>query len=276
MGWYRQVLSDREEWRSSLKQGKLTVINTLFKLFYSLGNIRRCADLIRDAEKQPIDLSLFPQAQAVTYQYYLGRTYLFDDRYPEAEACLTYALEHCHRAAAGNVARVLTVLVPLRLQLNRPVNGRALRARGMGQLADLAEAVAEGHVAKYHAWFVYHRFFFFLALFFFLYSRSNHHTLLPECLLYSAEEHMMYFIETGVYLLVERLLMNVYRNLFRRVYVVLQPPYIPPYMPPCTAFPLHRSHTLSHPVSPPDLSIAQAPQLHPGDGGPRACARAAP
>jgi tetratricopeptide (TPR) repeat protein len=243
MSWSRAIQADREEWRCSLKQGKLMVMNHLFKLYYHLGNVRRCADLIRNAEG--VDLNLFPKAQAVTYQYYLGSTYLFEEDYARAEECLSFAAAHCHPAHARNQQRILYLLVPLRLLLGKPVSAAALRARGMDEYSALTEAVSRGDVGAYAAWYVLDTTCLSFPSIapgeFFMVQRvlSSHisslltpirllnvtsvHFIFIYC---SASDNRVLFIAKSVYLVVEKLQMTTYRNLLRRVYVSVQPrPY---------------------------------------------------
>lgn len=117
-------------------------MNVSIKIYFRLNTLRLCKNLIRTVEsRQFAALHAFPAAQRVTYKFYVRRLAVFDEQYvrcacwatgachqdrhagqreqvcaavqPDAQACLEYALEHCHKQAKGNKALVLKYLVPV-------------------------------------------------------------------------------------------------------------------------------------------------------------------
>lgn len=55
----------------------------------------------------------------VTYRYYVGRLYMFEDHYDQAEENLDYALRHCRKDALKNKKCILQYLVPVKMLRGR-------------------------------------------------------------------------------------------------------------------------------------------------------------
>jgi hypothetical protein len=102
----------------SKKAGVLQIVNELFSIYFTLNTLRLCKNLLRPVESRKLHLH-GTRAEMVTYRYYTGRLNLFEDLYPEADANLVYALDHCHHAAIANKRRILRYLVPVRLYRGR-------------------------------------------------------------------------------------------------------------------------------------------------------------
>jgi hypothetical protein len=102
----------------SKKAGVLQIVNELFSIYFTLNTLRLCKNLLRPVESRKLHLH-GTKAEMVTYRYYTGRLNLFEDLYPEADANLVYALDHCHYAAIANKRRILRYLVPVRLYRGR-------------------------------------------------------------------------------------------------------------------------------------------------------------
>jgi nuclear mRNA export protein PCID2/THP1 len=192
----------REQLAASKKWGALGVVTVLFKMYFKLNQLRQCKFLIAAVEGAgfpPLEppppgapngvgigagFTGFPMAQLVTYRYYAGLLALYDEQYARAGACLTYALAHCHGGYAGNRRRILEALVPVRLLLGQVPSPALLAAHGLTRYAGIVEGVRTGNVAAFTS---------------------------------ALAAHRDAFIAGGVYLLLERLQLHVYRTLFRRV-----------------------------------------------------------
>ncbi|KAL6772453.1 hypothetical protein ACKKBG_A30295 [Auxenochlorella protothecoides x Auxenochlorella symbiontica] len=107
-------------------QGKrlaaLDVVNVSIKTYFKLNTLRLCKNLTRTVvSRQFAPFELFPVSQRVTYKFYVGRLAVFDENFQEARESLEYALQHCHRGAVRNKAKILKYLVPVRLRCAAPV-----------------------------------------------------------------------------------------------------------------------------------------------------------
>ncbi len=53
----------------------------------------------------------------MTYKFYVGRKYMFDNDFRSAENYLTYAFERCHRQCTANKRAILIFLIPVKMLL---------------------------------------------------------------------------------------------------------------------------------------------------------------
>lgn len=111
-----------------------------------------------------------------------------------ADEYLTYAFEHCHRQSIKNKRLILTYLVPVKMLLGHMPKKFVLEKYNLLQFWELMEAVKKGNLRS-----------------------------LEEVM----NKHESFFIEAGIYLIVEKLKIIAYRNLFKKVYLVLNTHQIP-------------------------------------------------
>ncbi|KAL0832953.1 hypothetical protein ABMA28_001088 [Loxostege sticticalis] len=169
----------------SKKIGMLTIVNQLLKVYFYINKIHLCKPLIRAIDstnlKEP-----FPLAQRITYKYFVGRKAMFDSDYRAADEHLSFAFQNCHRKSIKNKKQILTYLVPVKMLLGYMPTKRVVCKYDLALFWDLACAVKNGNL------------------------RGIDQVM---------EEHESFFIQAGIYLIVEKLKISAYRNLFRRVYL---------------------------------------------------------
>jgi len=181
----QRMITDRAPGPQSKKLGCLAIIVQLFKIYFRLNSLNLGASLVKMAAQLP-PLRDFPLAQQVAYQFYLGRLRVFEERYEEAEQCLSFALQHCPRAAPANKRRVLHFLVPVRLARGRFPHARLLEKYGLSaQFGPLIQAVRSGDLQSFNS---------------------------------QLAQQQRFFVRKGIYLILEKLKSSVYRNLFRKVH----------------------------------------------------------
>jgi hypothetical protein len=95
---------------------------------------------------QVIDFKLFSAAQQVTYTFFVGRLSVFDDDYLKAEEMLTYALEHCHKAATHNKRVILSYLIPVRMLRGKLPSPALLEKHSLQDFLPLVHAMKLGNV----------------------------------------------------------------------------------------------------------------------------------
>ncbi|XP_070712029.1 PCI domain-containing protein 2 [Pempheris klunzingeri] len=133
-------------------------------------------------------------AQKVTYKYYVGRKAMFDSDFKPAEEFLSYAFHHCHRSSQKNKRMILIYLLPVKMLLGHMPTHQLLRKYDLMQFADVTKAVSEGNLL-----------------------------LLNEAL----SKHETFFIRCGIFLILEKLKIITYRNLFKKVYLLLRTHQLP-------------------------------------------------
>ncbi|XP_018417753.1 PREDICTED: PCI domain-containing protein 2 isoform X2 [Nanorana parkeri] len=189
MSCFRVCASDtRASFDDSKKWGMLFLVNQLFKLYFKISKLHLCKPLIR-----AIDSSNFrdeyAMSQRVTYKYYVGRKGMFDSDFKKAEECLSFAFKNCLRTCQKNKRMILIYLLPVKMLLGHMPTIQLLRKYDLMQFAEVTKAVGEGNLL-----------------------------LLNEAL----GKHETFFIRCGIYLILEKLKIITYRNLFKKVYLLLR------------------------------------------------------
>ncbi|KAL4706464.1 hypothetical protein ACJJTC_003036 [Scirpophaga incertulas] len=169
----------------SKKIGMLTIVNQLLKVYFRINKIHLCKPLIRAIDSTNLR-EPFPLAQRITYRYFVGRKAMFDSDYQSADDYLTFAFQNCHAMSFKNKKQILTYLVPVKMLLGYMPAKHVVYKYDLPLFWDLACAVKNGNL------------------------RGIDQVM---------EEHESFFIKAGIYLIVEKLKILAYRNLFRRVYL---------------------------------------------------------
>ena len=178
---------------ASKKWGALAVANAIFGIYFRADTLRQCKSIqagVEGAGASFPPLADFPRAQLVTFRYYTGVLAAAEGDYGRALAALSAALRGCHARYTTNVRRVLRTLVPVALAATgRTPPPALLDAHGLrGAYADLVAAFRTGDIRLYDA---------------------------------TLERNRDAYIRAGVYLIVERLQMLVYRTLLKKVCAAL-------------------------------------------------------
>jgi hypothetical protein len=180
----QKMVVDRAPLPVSKRMGCLFILTHLFKIYFRLNNLKMCTYLIKMVRMLP-PLSSYPMSQQVTYQFYYGRLMLFEEQYEKAEEALRFAFQHCHRNSIRNKRRLLTFLIPISLLFGRYPAMILLRKYKLMAYEPIIRSVRRGDLLLFQQ---------------------------------SLESHADELIRQGVYLVLEKLKMHVYRNLFRLVH----------------------------------------------------------
>ncbi|KAF5299182.1 hypothetical protein FQA39_LY02355 [Lamprigera yunnana] len=194
LGCFRICAADNRSSEEDTKRiGMLTLVNQLFKVYFRINKLHLCKPLIRAIESSPFKES-FCLSQQITYRYFVGRKAMFDSDYKAADEYLSYAFENCHKLSKKNKQLILIYLVPVKMLLGYIPSRQVLEKYDIVQLWELVQAVCQGNLR-----------------------------LFDEIM----DRHETFFINCGIYLIVEKLKIIAYRNLFRKVYLILNTHQIP-------------------------------------------------
>uniref|UniRef100_A0A3B5KH39 PCI domain-containing protein 2 n=1 Tax=Takifugu rubripes TaxID=31033 RepID=A0A3B5KH39_TAKRU len=184
MSCFRICASDnRAGIEDSKKWGMMFLSNQLFKIYFKINKLHLCKPLIRAIDSSNLKND-YSQAQKVTYKYYVGRKAMFDSDFKLAEDFLSYSFHHCHRSSQKNKRMILIYLLPVKMLLGHMPTHQLLRKYDLLQFADVTKGVSEGNLL-----------------------------LLNEALV----KHETFFIRCGIFLILEKLKIITYRNLFKKV-----------------------------------------------------------
>ncbi|GAB1292995.1 PCI domain-containing protein 2 [Apodemus speciosus] len=189
MSCFRVCASDtRAGIEDSKKWGMLFLVNQLFKIYFKINKLHLCKPLIRAIDSSNLKDD-YSTAQRITYKYYVGRKAMFDSDFKQAEEYLSFAFEHCHRSSQKNKRMILIYLLPVKMLLGHMPTIELLRKYHLMQFSEVTRAVSEGNLL-----------------------------LLNEAL----AKHETFFIRCGIFLILEKLKIITYRNLFKKVYLLLK------------------------------------------------------
>ena len=123
----------------------------------------------------------------MTYRFYVGRLRIFEDQYDKARECFTYALRNCPLRETRNRQRILAHLVPVNMSFGILPTDELLHRYNLSEFRELAHAIRVGDIRGFNE---------------------------------AMQEHERKFIRFGLYLVLEKAKWIVYRNLFKRLYLV--------------------------------------------------------
>ncbi|XWS72176.1 hypothetical protein CRYUN_Cryun02cG0017600 [Craigia yunnanensis] len=168
--------------------GALYVTCQLFKVYFKLGTVHLCRSVIRSIETARIfDFEEFPRRDKVTYMYYTGRLEVFNENFPAADHKLSYALTHCNPLREANIRMILKYLIPVKLSLGILPKAWLLEKYNLIEYSNVVQALKRGDL------------------------RLLRHAL---------QEHEDQFLRSGVYLVLEKLELQVYQRLVKKIYFI--------------------------------------------------------
>ncbi|XP_075509016.1 enhanced ethylene response protein 5 [Primulina tabacum] len=168
--------------------GALYVTCQLFKIYFKLGTVHLCRSVIRSIETARIfDFEEFPVRDKVTYMYYTGRLEVYNENFPAADHKLSYALTHCNDRKEENIRMILKYLIPVKLSIGILPRDSLLQKFNLNEYCDVVLALRRGDL------------------------RLLRHAL---------QEHEDRFLRSGVYLVLEKLELQVYQRLIKKIYII--------------------------------------------------------
>uniref|UniRef100_A0A4W3I889 PCI domain-containing protein 2 n=1 Tax=Callorhinchus milii TaxID=7868 RepID=A0A4W3I889_CALMI len=193
MSCFRVCASDnRAGIDDSKKWGMLFLINQLFKIYFKINKLHLCKPLIRAIDSSNLK-DEYSMAQRVTYKYYVGRKAMFDSDFKQGEIPGPNWLMEIMIFGSGKRLICFYKKINLFSQGQMPTV-QLLRKYDLLQFSDVTKAVSEGNLL-----------------------------LLNEAL----TKHEIFFIRCGIFLILEKLKIITYRNLFKKVYLLLKTHQLP-------------------------------------------------
>ncbi|KAJ8662587.1 hypothetical protein O0I10_001548 [Lichtheimia ornata] len=113
---FTYCVTDRNSISQSKKFGTYCMIGILFRIYFKLKQQNLCKNILRAVKVAGMpDIDEFPKADRVTFRYYLGRLYFLEEEYGKAEHELELAFRECTNANQKNKEVILKFLLPIRL-----------------------------------------------------------------------------------------------------------------------------------------------------------------
>jgi hypothetical protein len=183
MGIYRTLDKD-----PSSKNWILNIFNDIIDTFFSLNNLKMCHSLIKNFEAKELNLEQFSLSTIVTYMFYKGRLSMFEGNFRDAEKHLSYAFQKCTRKHQKNKRIILLFLIPIKILIGQLPNKIFLERNNLPQFIPLVDAIRTGNLKLFN------------------------HTM---------NQYQSFFIQKGIFLILERTKNITYRNLFKKTYLIL-------------------------------------------------------
>ena len=188
MSCFRVCVTDtRSSLENTKRWGTLHIVNQLFKIYFKIKALHLCKPLIRAIEGSNI-LDQFRISELVTYRYFTGCKSMFDGDFKLASDRLTFAFERCHRHSHKNKRLILIYLIPVRMLLGGLPSTMLLKKYQLEFYVPIAKALRDGNIRGLDS---------------------------------AIREHERIFVAHGIYLILEKLKIIAYRNLFKRVFLLM-------------------------------------------------------
>eukprot|EP01133_Synstelium_polycarpum_P015599 gene15599-18533_t len=193
---FQNASADRS---TSLEQSKkkavMGISNHLFHIYFKINNLKLCKNLIKAIESPGFPaLDSYPLSQLITYRFFVGRLAAFDGNFKKAQEDLQFAFNKCPSNVAKNKRLILLYLIPMQLAQRRFPKKQLLLQYNLPQFIGIVEGMKTGDMKQFN-----------------------------QCL----TTHQNYFISKGIYLILEKLKNIVYRNLFKKIYLIQNQSKIP-------------------------------------------------
>ncbi|CAL8109193.1 unnamed protein product [Calicophoron daubneyi] len=183
----------RTQLEDSKKLGMMGLANQLFKIYFQINKLNLCKSMIRAIDNLGMN-DKFSLAQRVTYCYYVGRKAMFDGEFVSADRSLTFAFERCLGTAWSNKRLILIYLIPVKMLLGIFPNESLLTKYNLTEFLGISEAVKAGNLKKMDL---------------------------------ELNKYENFFLHCGVYLILEKLKLITYRNLFKKVCAIMKTHLLP-------------------------------------------------
>ncbi|KAG8181805.1 hypothetical protein JTE90_001461 [Oedothorax gibbosus] len=194
MGFFRICVGDsRCSTEDSKRWGILNLTNQLFKIYFKVNKLHLLKPLIRVIESSNLK-DQYPISQRVTYNYFVGQQQMFQSKFNLAEKNLEFAFVHCHRESKRNKQLILIFLITVKMVLGIMPSIQILEKYELMEFSELVRAVKDGDLQRFGK---------------------------------ALEASEDFFIKWGIRLVLEKLKIIIYRNLFKKVYLLFQTHIIP-------------------------------------------------
>jgi hypothetical protein len=187
---FRVCTSDRcNDQRLSKKWGAIQILNQLLKISHRIKRYELGEQLLSFAEASLEFRHYLLEDQKMTYDYFLGKSFLFKDHYGKAIECFDSIFQRCPRFMKRNKASILIHLCIAKMQFGYTPSLSIISKYNLTQFYDLLLAIKQGDLFQF-----------------------------DQCL---QPIHRQYFLRKGLLLHVETLYLFAVRNLFRQLWLLL-------------------------------------------------------
>ncbi|VVC44905.1 Hypothetical protein CINCED_3A011140 [Cinara cedri] len=169
--------------RHSKRWTIMFIVNQMLKVYHKIKKFHLTTGLTKTILMCP-DKNIFPVAHVVTFYYYTGCKEIFEGKFNDARENLIIAFERCYRKSIKNKKLILQKLIPLNMLQGIMPSLNLLKKYDLDVFMDLTTSLKTGNVK-----------------------------LFRECI----DKHEVCYMKCGIYLVLQKLINIVYRNLFKKL-----------------------------------------------------------
>jgi len=190
MGLYRQCVADnRTDLQVSKKVAIVPLTVRLFKLYFETNKMALLKPLIRAIDYlNPCFLNLISLSDLVAYNYFLGKKAIFDGDMQTANKALEHAFLHCPDRFRSNKRNILIYWLPVKMCLGCVPTTNVLKEFDLIEFDPIVEGVNHGDIEAYRR---------------------------------GLARHSHFFMKSGIFLILEKLISLTYLALLKRVVNIL-------------------------------------------------------
>ncbi|KAI6221434.1 CSN12-like protein [Aphelenchoides fujianensis] len=165
----------------------MSLTNQLFRIYFRINRLPLLKPLIRAIEQSGPLRDHFALSDEITYKYFVGRKAIFDNDLPLANEALSFAFDRCPEEFAKNKRLILIYLIPVKMFLGFMPNHAVLQQYELDCFEELVMAVKEGNVGRLER---------------------------------ALTDQQDFFIDAGIFLMVEKLKMTTFLNLIKLMHKI--------------------------------------------------------
>ncbi|XP_050429892.1 PCI domain-containing protein 2 [Adelges cooleyi] len=169
------------------------IVNQMLQVYHKIKKFHLTTGLTKTIFMCP-DKNIFPVAHFVTFYYFTGCKEIFEGKFNDARENLTLAFESCHKCSVKNKKLILKKLIPLNMLQGVMPSKSLLKKYDLELFGELSDYLKMGNVRKFR-----------------------------ECI----DTNEVYYMKCGVYLVLQKLLNLVYRNLLKKFFLIAKNHIIP-------------------------------------------------
>ncbi|EPR62542.1 PCI domain-containing protein [Toxoplasma gondii TgCatPRC2] len=127
----------------------IVLLGQSIKRCLQLGNMQMAAGFLKLCDSKQINFSRVPRGPIVNFRYYLGKLYMQQEQFEQAEAELVWAFTHCPEANINVRRNILECLIPVRLRMGKVPPLELLRKYRMEHYVQIISSMKTGNVSSF-------------------------------------------------------------------------------------------------------------------------------
>lgn len=178
----------RSEADGSKTLATLTVLNQLLKIYFYANDFNPCLSIADSVRNNELAFQNFPIEQRVVFKFYEGRLAFYNNHYSEAIEAFSFAMAHIPPSDIVQRRRVLLFMIPAKIMTGSLPSNNTLQVFQMHWFQPIVQSIRSGDIGMFDS---------------------------------TLRKNTAFFIRSGIYLTVQKMVRLVYRALIRKLMVMV-------------------------------------------------------